>query len=391
MLRLPHLRGRALAAAALAALAIAGAPACKSSGKETSRVQNGQNSRGQADRYVRKAVRRSPEGFIVMPSKKAERAFDRVRLGDLAQQLRAPAAACFINRAIETIEPGDPASDEPFRGVPEGQAKLRVRIAPTGEVLRVEVLETGFDDEPIEQCLIGVLEGAKWPKNRSGNTHWIDVIYWVSLGVGEEDQSIEARTTLRREQALAAVRAKGCFTGRVRAGTYALKGLSLLDREGNTLVNRVEPSEVPQEVADCVALTFRQIRMPRAPEAFVRPFWTAAEFTVASDGGITFADERWLSLILMEEEAEREARRAELAGGVPAGRPPTPEDLVDLGEPEPDPEGEGAPASEPGPVAVEGAAGRPAGEGEAPAKESGPRGDPGKGGLKLKLGTRPSG
>ena len=323
-----------------------------------------EKTRYQADRYIGTAVRRSPEGVIVIPSRYAERALDRVRMTELAQDLRQPAAVCFINRAIETMRRGERGGESGFVDVPEGQAKFRVRINPAGQVVRTEVLESGFKDEAMEACLREVLAAARWPQNRTGNTHFVDVIYWASLGFGEEDSSPAAVEELRRQQALAAERAKPCLAGRTRPGRYPIQGLSLLDRDGRTLVNRLDSNDLPQEVARCVMVAFREIRMPRAPEAFVRAFTPEAEFSVAADGAVSFADERWLTLVLAEEEALREARRAELAGEAVAGAAPAPEP-----EPASEPEPEPAPAPA-----------QPTGAGKAR--------DPGKGGLKLELGGR---
>jgi hypothetical protein len=385
----------------------AGCATKKADGK---RATQGENSFGQMTRYTRKAVRRSPEGFILIPSKRAERAFDRVRLNELAQDLRAPAAVCFINRTIETAHLGEQGGEAAYVDVPEGQAKIRVRIAPTGEVLRTDVLETGFEDEEMEACLMEVLKDAPWPENRSGNAHWIDVIYWVSLGFQGEDQTPAAKENLRRQTALVAVKGKGCLEGRVKPGTYPVRGLSLLDREGRTLVNRLEPSDLPQEVADCLAYTLRELRMQRAGDAFVRPFTTDVEFTVAKDGAVSFADERWLTLLLLEERAERDAKRAELLGDDPnAVAPPTVEGevaagLVDLG-PEPPEDREDAPTDA---LADDEGSGDDAVKSDVGEKKSDPgtktnnpgtktndpgtkKADPGKGGLKLNLGARPSG
>ncbi len=388
-------------------------------------TQQGDNSVGQVGRYVQKAVRRSPEGFILIPSKKAERAFDRARLIELAQDLRAPAAACFINETIEKARRGEVDGEETWLGVPEGQAKIRVRIAPHGEVLRTDVLEGGFgdaEDERMEACLMEVLKDAPWPENRSGNTHWVDAIYWVSLGFQAEDRSKEMMDELRRQQAMLALKGKGCLEGRTRPGNFVVDGLSLLDREGRTLVNRLEPSDLTQEVADCLAVVLRSLRMPRSPDSFVRPFSPRLEYTVASNGEVSFSDERWLELTLLEERAERDAKRAELAGDAAANAPPTVEDeiaagLVDLGPDRPneaadqgadvvvrttvpDDEPSSPPprkASKPEPAPMQPPSAKspsqpsikkPAEKKPATKK---PSEDPGKGGLKLNLGTRPAG
>lgn len=327
----------------------------------------GVNSFGQAQRYIKKAVRSSSEGVIILPSRRSESLFDLQRLNDIAQALRPPAAACFVNRAIETMKPGKRDGEETFLDVPEGQMKLRVRLSPEGEVLRTEVLDTGFKDAEMEPCIKQAIQDRKWIPNRTGVVQYLDVIYWVSLGDGSEDRSPQAKAELRRQQAMAAIRAKGCLEGRAPAGTYAITGLNLLDREGNTLVNRVDEGPLPEKVRQCLALVFRTIRMPRAPQAFVRPVAPRAEFTVAADGGVRFADEEWIKVMLLEEEALRAERRAEVDAW--------------MGEPG-KPEGGEAPAES-------GAGGEKAGEPEPepePEAPPPPAKDPAQGGIKLKLG-----
>jgi len=409
-----------------------GTTACANKGvRGSARVtQQGDNSIGQVGRYVQKAVRRSPEGFILIPSKKAERAFDRARLVELAQDLRSPAAACFINETIEKVQRGEVDGEEAWIGVPEGQAKIRVRIAPHGQVLRTDILEGGFgdgEDERMEACLMDVLKDAPWPENRSGNTHWVDAIYWVSLGFQAEDRSQPIMDELRRQQAMLALKGKGCLEGRTRPGTFVVDGLSLLDREGRTLVNRLEPSDLTQEVANCLAVVLRGLRMPRSPDSFVRPFTPRLEYTVAGDGEVSFRDERWLELTLLEERAERDARRAELAGDAAANTPTSVEDevaagLVELGPDRPNdatdegadvvvrttlPDDDDAPSPpqkrikpEPAPMQPPSAKSpsQPSAKNPATKKPSakkpatkGQSEDPGKGGLKLNLGARPAG
>lgn len=382
----------------LALVAAAALVGCASRA-ESSATPGGQNSRTQADRYTAKAVRRSPEGFILIPSKKAERAFDQARLTELAQDMRAPAAACFLNRAIETMKPRREGGEITYESVPEGQAKIRVRLAPSGEVLRAEVLETGFGDEAMEGCLTELLGRTKWPANRTGNIHWIDVVYWVSLGF-QADTAPEAAHELRRQQAFAAVRGKRCFDRRVAPGRYRVEGLSLLDRDGVTLVNRVEPNDLPPQVSQCLTIALRELRMPREAESFIRPFVTAIDFEVGPGGAVTFADERWIELIALEEAAEREARRAELGGeqpsprsyGVDEGEPPEGAIEGDGAATEGPSEPIGKPGAEPAAPPAEKPAARPAERPAAPTKPAAkapPGADPGKGGLRLNLGGRP--
>ena len=66
---------------------------------------------------------------------------------------------------------------------------------------------------------------------------------------------------------------------------------------------------LPEAVTQCVAVVFREIRMPRLKEAFVRPISPSADFVVATDGSVSFADEKWLALIQLEEETLKAERR----------------------------------------------------------------------------------
>jgi len=320
---------------------------------------SGMNTTSQARRYVDKAVRRSSEGVILMPSKKAETLYDRTRLNEIAQNLRVPAAQCFVGRAVETMKMGVQDGETTYVDVPEGQIRIRTRINPAGDVLRTEVLETGFKDESMYPCLDKAIRAVKWTQNKTGVIQFIDVIYWVSLGYAAEDHSDAAKLELRKQTAITALRARKCLEGRVSAGRYAVQGLSLVDREGRTLANRVDPGVLPEAVTQCVAVVFREIRMSRVPEAFVRPISPSADFVVATDGSVSFADEKWLALIQLEEETLKAERR-----GGPGDDARTEID-------------EGEPASD-GPDA--GAAANPAAPGDAPAR------DPATGGQKLKLG-----
>ncbi|WP_434427274.1 hypothetical protein [Nannocystis pusilla] len=329
----------------------------------------GLNSFGQGTRYIQKAVRSSSEGVIILPSKRAENLFDLQRLNEIAQALRPPAAACFVNRAIETMKRGKRDGEEAYLDVPEGQVKIRTRLSPDGEVLRTEVLDTGFKDPEIEPCIMEAIQGRKWIKNRSGVVQYLDVIYWVSLGDGSEDKSPQAKAELRRQQAIAAIRGKGCLERRVGAGTYPVEGLNLVDRDGNTLVSRVEPNSLPQKVQECLSVVLRDIQMPRAPNSFVRPISPQVEYTVATDGTVSFADERWINLILMEEKAAREDRLAEVDRGLGIAEPRASET-----------EAAATPSESAEAAASAGEETTPPSEPQAPAQ------DPGQGGMKLKLG-----
>ncbi|MEM7159169.1 MAG: hypothetical protein AAF799_40405 [Myxococcota bacterium] len=352
----------------------------------------------EANRYIRRAIRQSSEGVILLPSQRAERVYELPRLNEIAQGLRSPAARCFLARAIETMERRTDG-ERGYLNVPEGQIKARVRIAPSGEVLRAEILESGFKDEQMEPCLQEVLVGQRWPPNKSGNAHYIDVIYWVSLGFQRGLDTEEMAVHMRREEVSAGRRGKACLQGRVDAGRYEVSGLNLIDREGRTLVNRVETGDLPEPIRACIATALREIRLPRDPDAFVRPLSPTVTFDITGDGTITVVGERWLELIEMEERAqlaaERDALRSEseepyeLVDELPSSRPSElSTGAVAVGERlaeetageqpvEPDPNGQPPPAVEP---PNPGAVASPA-----------PTQDPGKGGLRLKLGSRGEG
>jgi hypothetical protein len=373
---------RTLAASRLSlrALALAVAlPACGTRADRGTESPDGSVSEIEANRRVREAIRRSSEGVILMPSRKAERMFELPRLNELAQNMRQPFAVCFLRRAIVTMQSRPGSAD--YEGVPEGQAKIRARIAPSGEVVRAEVLETGFHDEAMEACLTSVVEDQKWPENQSGNVHYVDVVYWVSLGAQRDRDTATFRQHVRRESLAAGVRAKPCLQGRVDSGSYAVDGLNLVDREGGTLVNRVEQGALPEPIRACIARAFRDIRLARDPDSFVRPIAPKVEFRIDRDGTIAVVGEEWLRLVELEEEARRAQERAamtgELEGDARPGGPPIPSvGLVDEGEPEL-PRGDApAEAVEPEPEPVD------------PEPVATPKEDPGQGGLRLDLGGR---
>jgi hypothetical protein len=350
--------------------------ACRDKG-EASIAPEGPVTQAQADRYVRKAIRSSNEGVILLPSKKAERVYEAQRLNEIAQGLRKPAAVCFINRAIETIRREEVDGEPTFVDVPEGQIKIRARISPDGTVLRTDVLESGFRDETIEPCLMQAVEKQRWPENQSGHVHHLDVVYWVSLGA-QQGLTPKIQVHLRKAQAAAGIRARQCLEGRVDAGTYEVKGLNLVDREGKTIVNRVDPVNLPERAAACIATALKEIGLPQDPDAFIRPIVPVLEFDVQRDGSVKVRDEDWLALIHQEEEALRAAKRAELLGA----HKDAPADGANDGTKAGDDGGEERESGErrelPPPDAP-------------PPKREKPRGDPSKGGAKLDLRTRPNG
>lgn len=285
---------------------LVGAVGCGNrNGKNTSRL-----TELGADRYIDNAVRQSSEGVVLIPSSTTEREYDRVRLNEIAQNLRRPFAFCFLQRAIVTMERGAVEGESTFVNVPDGQIKLRARLGADGTVSRVEPIEAGFDDLEMEACVMKAVTKQEFPPIRGQTGHYIDVVYWVSLGFHGAANSEEFALHIRKEQTRAGVRAKRCLQGRVPPGDYEVEGLSLFDREGNTLVNRVDRNALPPEVSSCVASAFKAIEIPPERDAFVRPVEASAAFTVRDDGVVEVRDERWLELLEMEERARREAARA---------------------------------------------------------------------------------
>lgn len=306
-------------------------------------------TQAQADQYRRDAIRQSSEGVVLEPSQRGLDQIERNRLNEIAQELRRPGAVCFLERAITTMEPGEVDGEEVWIKVPEGQVKFRVRVAVDGTVLAADVLESGFSDKHMETCLADALKNQRFVESRDSFAYFIDVYYWVSLGFFAEAQTEQFALLMRRQQAEAGLRAKACLVGRVPAGEYVVTGLNLFDRDGRTVINRVDRDKLPSEVSACIANAFKQIRIHAEPEAFIRPAAPTVAFTVAGDGTVSMADERWLQMIVLEEQAAREMRRAELLGEVGEATEGDEDGWVDIGE-EPDPVG---PTQTPVPKPVE--------------------------------------
>jgi hypothetical protein len=160
------------------------------------------------------------------------------------------------------------------------------------------------------------------------------VYYWVSLGFFAAAQTQDFAELLRRQQAEAGLRGVGCLRGRVPPGTYVVSGLNLFDREGRSLVNRIERGSFPSEVSACMAGVFKAIRIHAEPDSFVRPAAPKVEFIVASDGTVSFADQRWLELVELEERAARDKRKAELLDQPLGADQGEPDGFIDVGEPD---------------------------------------------------------
>lgn len=364
-------------------------------------ARDGRVSQAQAEQYLRDAVRQSSEGVVLEPSQQGLDQIERVRFGEIAQQLRGPAAVCFLERAIATMERGTVDGEQGWVDVPEGQAKFRARVSVDGSVLSTEVLDSGFDDEHMDTCLTEVISKQRFVESRDNFAYHIDIYYWVSLGLFAEARSESFAELLRRRQAEAGVRAKACLIGRVGPGEYEVSGLNLFDRDGRTVVNRVERGELPAEVSTCIAAAFKEIRIHPEPDAFIRPATAEVAFTVAADGSVSIADERWLELIELEERAARDKRKAELLGSdggvadepadgfveplVDHGEPPAPDDSLPQPEPRPDPVPRPVPAPEAERPSDGGAKGS---ETETKQPVADPAADPSKPGTKLDLSPR---
>jgi hypothetical protein len=260
-------------------------------------------------------------------------------------------------------------TDVGWSGVPDGQVKIRARIAPSGHVLMAEVLESGFAEGKVPACVIEAVKTKKFPENETGNTHYVDIVYWVSLGMQSELRGQALADHMRREQAEAGIRAKKCFEGRVPEGGYWIEGLNLVGSDGATMANRIDQAALPDEVRACVTQAFRDIRLPAAPDSFVRPVAPRARFDVLPEGRVRVKDEDWLRLVKLEERAKRDKQRAELTSD--GGTSEVPREGVDVVEPE----------------AEETATDDEVGE-EPPPRDAA---DPGKGGIKLDLSGRGGG
>lgn len=319
----------------------------------------------QADAAVRTAIRQSPEGFIFFPSRKAEVVYELPRLNEIAQSMRQPAAACFVEEAVQRIRVA-PESEEGFAQVPDGQAKLRLRIGPDGKVLRVEVLESGFENDVVPDCVSRVLARKRFPENQTGTNHFIDVVYWVSLGAQPSTQTHEDRVA--REKIEAGIRAKKCLQGRVAEGRYDVVGLNLVARNGATVANRIEQQNLSAPVRQCLATAFRGVRLLADDSTFIRPIALSVAFGVGNDGEVKVDGEEWLRLVKLEERARRAQERADMIANGQGGETPSDPTLVDQGEPE---------------LAVP-----PSDEPEPEPEPEAPKADPGKGGLRLDIGPR---
>lgn len=355
-------------------LAVLAVPACATRKRDD--TPGGPLSTIGKDRYLQRAIRSSNEGVILLPSSKAERVYELPRLNEIAHALREPAAACFLERAIQTMEAVD--DERGFTKVPEGQVKIRARIAPSGEVMSADVLESGFVDETMPECISRAITRQSFPQNKGGVAHYIDVVYWVSLGMQGDVHTEAYRLHVRREQASAGVRSRPCVAGRAAVGRYRIAGLNLVDRNGTTMINRVDAGGLPPDVRACFAAALRDFRLPPAPDAFVRPVAAQLEVEVGADGTVAVADEEWLHLIELEEAEQRNALRDAVAATKEEDADDAAAAIIDEIDRGPEPLDE--PRVDTGPVDTK--------DDKPPAKPSKPAADPGSSGLKIDLSPR---
>ena len=342
----PRVGPRALACTAMIVLDLFVGLSLGCSGRDRVARTGGRVTQDQAESYLHAAIRQSSEGIVLDPQQTGLEQIERVRLGEIAQELRGPAAVCFLERAIETMEYGEVDGEEAWVSVPEGQAKIRARVAVDGKVMTTDVIESGFTDDHMEACISEAILKQRFVESRDSFAYYIDVYYWVSLGFFAAAQTTDFAELMRRQQAQAAARATGCLKGRVPPGKYLVVGVNLFDRDGRSLVNRIERGSLPVEVSSCLAGVFKQIRIHAEPDSFVRPAAPEVEFTVADDGTVSFGDARWLELVELEERAARDKRKAELLDQPIGADVPEPDGFEDPGEPDVPPTLEGGDESE---------------------------------------------
>ena len=125
--------------------------------------------------------------------------------------------------------------------------------------------------------------------------------------------------------------------------------------------------------------------MPRKADAFVRPVWAEVELLVSDDGGIEVAGEEWLRRVELEEQVRRRQKRQELTGADVGDGSRWTEDAapIDEGEPVDDAATDDRPLSDDRVPTTEPATPR---DGLGAPHTKGP--DPGRGGIKIDLGTR---
>jgi hypothetical protein len=264
-----------------------------------------------AESYVRRAIHESAQGIVIFDLFGQSSGQDLVRLREIAQELRTPAAQCFLARGIETIELSQSAEGRELLGVPSGQAKFRVHLTSDGRVARSDAVENGFSDQVMVSCLKKVIEAKFFPKSSTGMPWTVDLVYWVNLGFHSQLDAEEFKFELRRQVALASSKAVGCFRQAGAAqGTYTLNGLNLVSPNGVTMVNRIR-APLPDDAIRCLEVAYRPIRVAPELDSFARPLFFDATFHVLDSESITFDDAEWLRLTELESAAQAGAERSE--------------------------------------------------------------------------------
>lgn len=334
------------------------------------------------------------EGVLILPTGRSEEAFGILRLYELAESLRPPAAQCFLERAIATMVP-DAEDPRGYRSIPEGQLKLRIRVGADGKLAEMDVSDNRFQDPEVPRCFSRLLESRAWPETSVAYALPLDVVYWVHAsppGAGDEWSS-----ALRRQTAEVATRGATCVEPHLSPGEHTFEALVLVGRSGDALATRVEPdrSGLPEDARGCLAHALRETRLAVDETAFVRPVRLVLRYAADDAGALAVHDGEWLRRLQLEELARRAQQQA-LAGVAPTpvrvpGRSevnPSSSDAVDTSSDAADTSIEAADPSR-GPEGEPGASEDPS-ETAGSGPGSGPAADPGQSGLRLDLSGRGS-
>lgn len=280
-------------------------------------------------------VKGAAEGVTLLPNRQSDVIYSPRRLAEIAQSLREGAAQCFIRQALENVQI-DPSHPGELTGVPEGQLKLRIRLTPGGKAINTEVLDSSFPGDAMPRCFAKLVEAREWPKQATASNQTIEAVYWTGFGEHPEAGTPEFETRVHRQAAEAGDRARACLDERVQPGTYTVQGLNLINSDGVTVASRVLASDLPKPVRECVEGELEPIRL-KASSAFIRPIISEINYTMADDRQVAMADDAWLRLVRLEDQAIR----AEMLSGTEditlpdATSPAEPVASPSDGEPEP--------------------------------------------------------
>jgi hypothetical protein len=138
-----------------------------------------------------------------------------------------------------------------------GQFKIVMRIDRSGEPKWAYLSESTLGDRDTEKCVLDLVRARRWPKPLSGD------------GIAEKSFSLDpavapeelAADDLRKGVTKARSKARSCrrgIKGRFTATAY-------LDADGSVLTAGVAPpSEIGEDVADCVVDAVKSVRLGRA-------------------------------------------------------------------------------------------------------------------------------